>query len=160
MAIAYVTWPYLWESPVDRFIESVNTSTAFIHADTLFQGEIIKSTEIPKMMAIQFTEPLLLLFFAGIVAGIEVFLKHKKKRIDLLLLLIWSGFPLAAIILIGIPVYDNFRQFFFIISPLVVICGIGLSKVMSLTKKIEIEDPGYCIPSSPGPNRNYQITSL
>jgi len=144
LAIAYVTWPYLWGSPIDRFIESVNISTAFIQADTLFQGAIIKSTEIPwfylpKMMAIQFTEPLLLLFFAGIIAGIDIFLKHKKKRIELLLLLIWGGFPLAAIILMGIPVYDNFRQFLFIIPPLIVICGIGLSKVLTITKKWQLK---------------------
>jgi hypothetical protein len=144
LAVTYMTWPYLWGSPLDRLIESVNASTAFIQRETLFQGTIINATQmpwfyLPKMMAIQFTEPVLGLFLVGVYASAVAFRRDQEKKLEFLMLLIWGVLPLAAVILMRVPVYDNFRQFFFLMPPFFVICGIGLTKIMSLIKDWQLK---------------------
>lgn len=153
--ITYATWPYLWGSPYDHFVESVNTSASFIQRNTLFQGEIIESTSmpwyyLPWLMVVQFTEPMILLGIIGIVIGIIAFQQPQFRRPEFLLLLLWAVLPAALIILLRIPVYDNFRQLFFIIPPFVVFSGIGLSlflrksihRILSLATVLIVLVPG------------------
>jgi hypothetical protein len=137
--IMYATWPYLWDAPVDRFLESVKVSSSFISHQTLFSGTILQSTNLPWyyalfLMIIQFTEPLLILALIGIVTSIIGFYKSRIDRLDFIILILWAGIPTILITVFRIPVYDNFRQLFFTIPPLIVFSGIGVSMIIEQTK--------------------------
>jgi hypothetical protein len=61
----YATWPFLWDSPVDRLLESISTASSFSNFPVLFQGEIFQSQDVPInylpfLMIVQFPEPLLI----------------------------------------------------------------------------------------------------
>jgi hypothetical protein len=83
---------------------------------------------LPKLMAFQLTEPVLLLGFTG--AGILAW-KTWRKKVDLalpVLFLIWFVAPVAWIILARPTMYDNFRQFLFILPPVFIFCALALDE--------------------------------
>ena len=71
----FVTWPFLWENPVARFVEvSRFMSDNPTNLSVLFGGEIYRAGELPRrylplMLAVTLTEPVWPLFFIGILAG-------------------------------------------------------------------------------------------
>jgi hypothetical protein len=155
IVVSYSIWPFLWDSPIDRFRESLEVAGSFTQRETLFQGEIIRSTKmpwysLPYLMAIQFTEPFIMLFLTGSIASLNHIWNRKKEWFLLLLILLWLGLPLLAIILLQIPFYDNFRQFLFLVPPAILIAGMGIkfvyerinSKIVKTILLIMILAPG------------------
>jgi len=71
----FVTWPYLWEDPLARFLEvSRFMSDNPTNHSVLFGGNIYKAGELPRrylpfMLAATLTEPVWPLFLIGLVAG-------------------------------------------------------------------------------------------
>ena len=129
-------WPYLWPDPFGRLIGSMLYSAHYpdIHS-TLFRGAIVDSQHVPFLylpilLAIQLTEPTLLLVLVGI------FSLFKKFRWDLAaLFLIWFALPAAGIILMRVSLYNNFRQVFFILPPLFLMAGLGLDWLFQLIQR-------------------------
>lgn len=70
-----VTWPFLWESPLARFIEVFSfMSDNPTNLSVLFGGEVFRAGELPRrylpfMLATTLTEPVWPLFFLGLLAG-------------------------------------------------------------------------------------------
>src|SRR5699024_10841852 len=70
----FATWPFLWEDPAQRFLDvfrlmSDNPTTLSV----LFDGEVYRAGELPRrympfMLAATLTEPVWLLFVAGVFA--------------------------------------------------------------------------------------------
>lgn len=130
--IMIVTWPYLWDSPLERFLESVRAAASFSDHPVLFHGDVIASQDLPwyylpSLIVVQFTEPVLILSLIGTVLGIRRLRKGNIDRAGFILLLLWAGLPTFVIIVMRIPIYDNFRQLLFTIPPIFVLAGFGLS---------------------------------
>jgi hypothetical protein len=131
----YVTWPYLWPDPPVRFIESLGVMSQYPWpGQVLFGGVLYESTDIPRsylpvLLGIQLTEPAWALFFAGLAVAATGFVK-RREYVDLLVLtLVWFALPLAGFILSRTPLYDNFRQVFFILPPVFLMAGVVFEKV-------------------------------
>jgi hypothetical protein len=138
---AYITWPYLWSAPFKNIIESIKVMSKFPwEGKVLFNGNYFYAGELPreyfpKLMGIQFTEPMIILFFIGLFWTIWKFIKEKKLSPVTVLFACWFLIPFIAILILQPPMYDNFRQFLFIIPPIFLICGYGLEKLFSVFKK-------------------------
>jgi hypothetical protein len=153
--VAYSTWPFLWDSPLDRFLESVEVAGDFTGHDTLFQGEIVPSSEMPwysilYLMLIEFTEPFVILLPIGFVASINHIRKREKDWPLLSLILIWSGLPILAVILLQRPFYDNFRHFLFLIPPIGLVTGIGIASILDRIKSWSVNAAISIVMLTPG----------
>jgi hypothetical protein len=129
-------WPYLWPDPLGRLIGSVLNSASYpdIHS-TLFRGVIVDSQHIPLpylplLLVVQLTEPMLLLMLIGAFALLRRF--HLGLAA---LILIWFVLPAAAILLLRVSLYDNFRQVFFILPPLFLMAGVGLDRLLTIVQR-------------------------
>jgi hypothetical protein len=131
----YATWPYLWPDPLGRFVESLRVMSQYPWpGQVLFNGTQYASTDIPRtylpvLLGIQLTEPVWILFVAGLTVAIIGFVK-KREYVELLALtLVWFVLPLAGFIVSRTPLYDNFRQIFFILPPVFLIAGVIFEKI-------------------------------
>jgi 4-amino-4-deoxy-L-arabinose transferase-like glycosyltransferase len=155
LVISYSTWPFLWDSPIDRFYESVEVAGSFTHWTTLFRGEIIPSTEmpwysIPYLMLIEFTEPFVILFAIGSILSLNHIFRRKKEWPLLSLLLMWLGLPLLTVIYFQIPFYDNFRQFLFLVPPIGLVVGVGIASIFDKIKSWPVNAAITLVMLSPG----------
>lgn len=67
------------------------------------------------------------------IIGLLVFIKSVRgtKMYEWILLLVWLLLPVGLQIVLKSNVYDNFRQFLFVLPPLFILAGIGLEVVIS-----------------------------
>ncbi|MGE5378668.1 MAG: hypothetical protein ACM3XO_26740 [Bacteroidota bacterium] len=129
-------WPYLWPEPFGRLAGSILNSAQYpdVHI-TLFKGILVESKNVPIsylpiLLAVQLTEPVLLLLFVGAVIGL------KRRPWDLIALVaIWFVLPAVAVLLKQVSLYDNLRQVFFILPPLFLLAALGLDWLLSLTHR-------------------------
>jgi len=135
LAAVYGTWPYLWPNPVGRMIESLRVMSQYPWpGQVLFNGVEYASTDIPRaylpvLLGIQVTEPVWALFVVGLTMAIVGFVK-KREYVELLTLtIIWLILPLTGFIVSRTPLYDNFRQIFFILPPVFLMAGVVFEKV-------------------------------
>jgi len=140
----YLTWPYLWLDPIGHLIESVRVMSAYPwKGQVLFNGADYPSTGLPAsylpvLLGIQLTEPVWFLFVAGLAATVigrrpERVEGSLKKRLEsralLALTLVWFVLPLTGFIITRSPLYDNFRQIFFILPPVFLMAGVVFEKI-------------------------------
>jgi len=135
---SYIFWPYLWSAPISRFIISARVMANFPWTGrVLFDGQDLAPSQLPwfylpKLIGIQFTIPLLLLSFAGLVFVIIKRQKSLQERLIYLIPFLWFFVPLLGVIILRPPLYDNFRQFLFIIPPLFLFAAVGLEQLYVL----------------------------
>jgi hypothetical protein len=135
----YLTWPYLWPNPIGNFIESIKVMSQYPwNGKVLFNGAEYASTNLPYsylpvLFGIQLTEPVwvltLLGFFAAMVGG-------REKRELIALTVVWFVVPLLGFIVTRSPLYDNFRQIFFIIPPVFMLAGVVFEKIKNAKWRI------------------------
>ena len=137
LAAMYATWPYLWPNPVGHFVESLRVMSQYPWpGQVLFNGAQYASTDIPRpylpvLLGIQLTEPVWILFIAGLVVAVLGFVK-KREYVELLVLtFVWFVLPLAGFIISRTPLYDNFRQIFFILPPVFLMAGVVFERFPS-----------------------------
>jgi hypothetical protein len=132
----YLSWPYLWNSLISHYLESVQTMSQFPFATRiLFSGKLYMADGLPKayfptFLGIQLTEPALLLFGIGIVSSILLFYKKESKG-PFILLLVWFLIPALVIIASSSPLYDNARQLYFLYPPLFIAAGIAIERIFT-----------------------------
>lgn len=152
----YVTWPFLWPDPINRFLESLRMMSAFPWQNkVLFDGIYYKANNLPwrylpKLMAFQFTEPVLLLSAAG--AAVLVW-KLWQKKVDAVLpvmLFIWFAAPFAWIVITKPTMYDNFRQFLFIMPPIFIFCALALEELFKRWTSPKIRMAALLLAALPG----------
>ncbi|MBK9926188.1 MAG: hypothetical protein IPP66_12955 [Anaerolineales bacterium] len=146
-----ILWPYLWPDPFERLIASVSYSVTYPGTHlTLFRGVLYDANEIPPsylpvLLAIQLTEPVLLLMIVGAISF------YKKFRCDLVgLTLVWFVLPVATMILMRVNLYNNYRQVFFLLPPLFLIAGFGLNWIFSRLQRRSIRFVIMCVLLLPG----------
>ena len=140
LIIAYLTWPFLWKSPVENFVASLTTMINFptYYKFALFKGSIYYSSQlplryIPSFLVLQFTEPVLMLTAIGLV--ITFFDTINKKRWEpAFLFLGWFLLPTTWLIISRSNLYDNARQLMFLWPPLFFMVGIALEKILGIIK--------------------------
>jgi 4-amino-4-deoxy-L-arabinose transferase-like glycosyltransferase len=138
--VSFSTWPNLWGSPIHRFIESIRMMANFPWEGTvLFNGIEYPSDQLPRsylpaLFGLQFTEPALLLFGLGLVGVGRFFLKESPHRLLASLVAGWFFLPVLAAILFRPVMYDNFRQFLFIVPAGFILAGIGLDLLLPLVR--------------------------
>jgi hypothetical protein len=154
----FATWPFLWEDPVTNFVDvfrlmSDNPTTLSV----LFGGEIYRAGELPRrympfMLATTLTEPVWILFFAGVVVGFFRLLKQYRdltggaqqtdssdawrslrssldlstvgnNLASLTLVLLWFVILLSYVLLHRPAMYDGLRHFLFILPPIFIFTG-------------------------------------
>jgi hypothetical protein len=132
----YLTWPYLWPDPIGHFVESVRVMSEYPwKGQVLFNGVMYTSTGIPRsylpvLLGIQLTEPVWILFAIGLALVIYGSIKQRvASRVLLALTLVWFILPLIGFVITRSPLYDNFRQVFFILPPVFMIAGVAFEKI-------------------------------
>lgn len=139
MITTYLTWPYLWMNPVGRFFESLGEMAMYPwQGTTLFNGVSYSSKDLPffylpVLLAIQLTEPVWLLFIAGLIAAMY---SLETKRGLILLALLWFVIPFVALVVFRVPLYDNFRQVLFILPPVFLLGGAAIEKLKDMNWQI------------------------
>jgi hypothetical protein len=86
----FVTWPFLWEDPMARFVEvSRFMSDNPTNLSVLFGGQIYHAGELPRrylpfMLATTLTEPVWPLFLIGLLAGYwKLFKRGRRLQVNL-----------------------------------------------------------------------------
>lgn len=129
IVVMLLTWPYLWENPISRLIETLRfMSDNPTQLAVLFNGEIFRADEMPRrylpfMLWSTLTEPTWFLFGVGVVIG---FRKHKPKSqefISLSLTLGWFVLLVAYVLILQPAIYDGLRHFLFILPPVFIFSG-------------------------------------
>jgi hypothetical protein len=117
---SFLTWPYLWRDPIGRFIDSMSTM-----ADYSVPSAESSRFLLLKLIGVQLTEPVILLFLAGVILAVLNFTKV-KFRSPFILVLFWFFLPVTAMLVTQSSLYDNFRQLFFVLPPLFIMGGLAL----------------------------------
>ena len=136
---AYVTtfflWPALWVQPIGHLIETYNTMSQFPSHRVLYLGSTLDSASlpphfIPVLLVLQFSEPIFPLFAIGLVAyAWSSRTKFFTSNPTALVVAIWIGVPLLAIIVLSLPNYGNFRHYLFIVPPIFLFAAFGLQRL-------------------------------
>jgi hypothetical protein len=138
----YAFWPYLWQDPFNRFWSSLTEAADFPWAgQIMFAGKIYSegnqpTSYLPVLFTLQFTETAMALILIGIILAGFYLVRRANLRMDMLLLGVWFVAPVAAAILLHSTVYNNFRQFLFVVPPLFVFAGLALQALWNrLTRR-------------------------
>ena len=129
--IAYLTWPYLWRAPLADYFKSVHYMSQFpFTKNVLFWGQRYEADKLPRsfsptILALQLTEPLLILSLVGVVIMTSSW-RRKENSEAMLLFLGWFVIPAIAIVISNSTLYDNARQLYFLFPPLFFAAGFAL----------------------------------
>jgi hypothetical protein len=143
--VAYLTWPYLWPDPIGRFENSLVVMSEFPwDGKVLFNGTYYPSGQLPLsyvpfLFGIQFTEPAVLLFIAGLCLFVLLIWKRAVAVDFSLLVITWGLLPFIIFTVLRPSLYDNFRQLFFILPPLFLLIGLALEKLFQFLNKIHLQ---------------------
>jgi hypothetical protein len=141
----YLSWPYLWTEPLLRLLLTLRVMMRFPWpGEVLFNGAYYAGNELPRsylptLFAFQLTEPLVLLSVFGLAILIWGLFKKRTNLEAFLLIAGWFGLPLSAAMLGRPYMYDNFRQFLFILPPLFLLAGFGIEFIFSLFKRTPLK---------------------
>jgi hypothetical protein len=137
----YLTWPGLWQNPLQNFIWSAAKAQNFVWEGKLlyagnyyFFGEQPRSY-LPVVIAIQITLTALIPFLIGLTVSVP---KSVKKQLDWMkvgVIALWFFVPLALVVILEPRIYDNSRHFLFILSPIFVFAAIGIQALFDLLKR-------------------------
>jgi len=141
IAATYAAWPFLWDSPVSSLLESIRVMAAFPWIGTVrFEGNNFQMGDLPfyylpKLIASQLTLLLILCAAAGTLVLVNRIRTKGANRDSGLVILIWFWVPLLAVMLFRPNLYDNFRQFLFILPPLFAVAGVAVDAIGRLVRQ-------------------------
>ena len=145
--VTYLTWPALWSNPIYHFIKSLLMASHFPwEGKLLFMGQYwhadgLPWSYVPLLLAIQFTEPVVLLAVMGLI-WLAYKIYHQQNSELTFVILFCFVLPVLGIMIKKPPLYDNFRQILFLIPPLFLILGFPLQW---LEKKILLMPYRYLV---------------
>lgn len=124
-----VFWPYGHQNPLVNPIMTLEHMSDYpVNISLIFQGEVMKSKDIPWQYIPQYliyTTPLVVLLGIGLFVGGVPFYRKHPNRYFYLLIVFTIVFPFLYIIYRGSNLYDGIRQVLFIYPPLVVISSLA-----------------------------------
>jgi hypothetical protein len=137
-----ITWPFLWENPVARFLEVFHfMSDNPTELSVLFDGTLFRAGELPRrylpyLLGITLTEPVWLLFIIGIAVGYLKFFRGgsdvnaKNNLVTLSLVLFWFLIIVVYVLIRKPAMYDGWRHFLFIIPPIFIFTGFAFEFIL------------------------------
>jgi len=152
--ILFISWPYLWTSPIHNFIESFTALSRYKWgATTLINGKMEEAQKLPWTYFptwFLITTPVLWLTagFAGI--GLIIynifkkpieFLKNTPER-NFLLYLLCFIIPIMSVILLHSVMYDDWRHLFFVYPPFVLMGLYFINKFLQNKYRMVVQ--GIC----------------
>jgi hypothetical protein len=135
--IAFVTWPYLWTNPIQKFIEAFGfMSDNPTQLQVLFNGQLYQADNLPRrylpvLLSLTLTESTWLLFVIGLFAAFWKLIKKNSPAnnspfiTSYFLLLLWLLVPFAYVVLRKPPMYDGYRHFLFMLPPIFIFAGLA-----------------------------------
>jgi hypothetical protein len=139
LIVSFLTWPFLWFSPISNFIKSIYAMLKFQWiGHTLFNGSYYPSNQlpqayVPQLLVMQLTELTPLLFAIGITLFLLPDLR-KKYKVPIILFLVWFVAPILYILVNGMNLYDNTRQLLFIFPGAFLMIAVGLDFIFAQIK--------------------------
>lgn len=135
----YVTWPYVWRDPWNSIRETISYTVDFRSLPVLFRGAQIGSEDLPwdyfpTLAGVQLTEPVVILFLLGLAAIAWRLWRRHPSSSYYVVLLIWLGVPLMALIAFHMAIYNGLRQMLFVLPAVLLISGMGLARVLEMTR--------------------------
>jgi hypothetical protein len=136
LGVSYLTWPYLWDAPLRRFVEVLRHMASnpqilsVLFNGTVLPSDKLPSTYLPVLLGITLTIPVLALFLIGMLATL---VKILNRQID------WRSFSVVLlpfflyifyVALLTPPMYDGYRHSLFILPVLFVLAGMGLQLIL------------------------------
>ena len=149
--LLYISWPYIWHSPIKTFAESFSRMSHFDwNGSVLFKGEIIPATKIPAMyfptwFIISNPPVWLLIGFIGMIwVAIDffkspvVFFQNTSER-NWLLFMASFFIPIFAVIILHSVIYDDWRHLYFVYPAFVFLGIYGVHKLWKGKTKIAVQ---------------------
>jgi hypothetical protein len=145
--LLYISWPYLWKSPIHTFVDSFGKMSHFgWKGALLFDGQILTSDKplpwnyFPTWFMISNPELWLIAGFAGI--GIVVYNFFKKPAVffqntherNFLLYLGCFIVPIFAVIILKSVIYDDWRHLYFVYPSFVFMAIYGIDWLLNKYK--------------------------
>lgn len=138
--VMFLTWPYLWESPIARFIDVFRfMSDNPTNLSVLFGGEVYRAGDLPRrylpfVLATTLTEPVWILFAIGAFTAswklnTDSSAARTNRLLTLALTLSWFLILVAYVLLRKPAVYDGIRHFLFIIPPIFIFTGFAFELI-------------------------------
>ncbi|MCK4899886.1 MAG: hypothetical protein KAS38_13960, partial [Anaerolineales bacterium] len=142
--VTYITWPALWSNPIGSYLGSISLASDFPWEGKVMFGGIdysvgdLPRSYLPTLLSLQVTEPAMLMFLVGL--AVAAFRSYKKTidREMVIIFVLWLITPILAVLLLGPTIYDNFRQFLFILPPIFIFAGIGLQALFDKLKNTSL----------------------
>jgi len=137
LLVVYLSWPYLWDAPIARFVEVL---TLMSHNPTtlkvLFYGNVYRAYELPLrylpyLAGTTLTEPVWPLFIIGLGGVVFRFLKKKLEWQTLGIVIFWFVFLVTYVLTIRPPMYDGYRHFLFILPPVFIVTGFAFEMIFA-----------------------------
>jgi hypothetical protein len=134
---SYLTWPYLWGDPINRFRQSLLIMMSFpwdnlvLYRGLLYPAPVLPWHFLPFTILIQLTEPAILLAIAGSIVALIKMCKDRRKIPIFVLLFVWTCLPIFASLILHTTVYDNSRQFLFAFPPLFIISALAFDMIFT-----------------------------
>ncbi|MBN1145828.1 MAG: hypothetical protein JXA78_01130 [Anaerolineales bacterium] len=154
--VIYIAWPGLWRSPVMLYLKALRFATSFpwegkvLYNQVEYGPEELPRSYLPTLLALQFTEPMLLLFLFGLGAAVLHLLRGKPDRWLIGLLAAWLFIPILSVVITQPKMYDNFRQFFFVIPPIFVFAAVGLQRLVEWLRRPVLYALALALLAAPG----------
>jgi hypothetical protein len=139
-------WPYLWEAPLQRFVEVFRfMSSNPTQLQVLFGGQMYRAYDLPRRyltlyLLITLSEPVWPLFLVGLATSIWRIYKKTLHGTLPALLLLWFGVPFGYVLLKRPPMYDGFRHFLFILPPIFAFAGLGIEAISQQIRRPGIKE--------------------
>ncbi len=134
--VMYLTWPYLWPDPFGHLFQTLWIMShhpwvgLVLFNGVEYQASQLPAAYMPTLLGIQFTEPVWVLFAAGLALTLSGAVRKRDGSRELLALsLVWFALPLASFVVLRPTMYDNFRQAFFILPPVFLLAGMAFQSV-------------------------------
>ena len=134
--LTFLFYPVFWREPLTEIPQAFEIMANFPHfASVLYMGHFLSPQTLPwhylpVWIGITTPIPCLLLILTGIGRAIWQWLHSPKSLLavestPLMLAALWLGLPLGAVAVRGAPMYDAWRQMFFIYPALLIFATAG-----------------------------------
>ena len=136
----YLMWPYLWENPIENFLNSFEMMKQYEHGGyNLYFGDKILSNDVPwhySLVWIFITTPLIFifLFFIGISSLKIGIIKNQGKNDIFYVVYITSiliiSLTLFSIIILNSTLYNGWRHIYFIYPYIIFLAIFGFNFIL------------------------------
>ncbi|HVN53839.1 MAG TPA: hypothetical protein VMT46_05870 [Anaerolineaceae bacterium] len=156
LLVTYLSWPYLWDSPVSRFFADFqHMANNPVILPVLYNGQVYMSDKLPAsflpgQIALTLTEPVLVLAVGGLALAVVQIFRRRLDWRSMLQVFLWFLVPMLYVVLLHPPVYDSFRHFMFVIPPVFVFVGLSFQYLERLIRSRVVLNLALAVLALPG----------